>query len=208
MKVGLNEHGGIDSRLMRAISERDTSAAPVDPAFTDNALDALSRIVAVVVYKTSVDVSGWDGNNTAAWEALVAAGDAYILGPVRGQMSEPQLNTAQGYGFIQQRKKNHSYDIPFSHPIELSKEEAIQTFWDTVEDQPGDWSAMFVFEDLSGYLFLGTGLTPIPMDFNARSGSESEETGDERRMMVNAAFKAKRKPYVLTGLDAATFRVN
>lgn len=193
--------------MMMAVTERDTSAAPTAPTIGDNAPDEFARIVSVAVFKTSVDVSAWDANTDTEWDALETAGDMFIIGPVRGMLSEPSANNAPGYGFLQSRRKNHSWDIPFAH---LSSKEDVMLFWDTVMDQPGDWSAMFVFEDMTGYFFAGKDLIPVAMNFNARPASESEDIGDERRVMINAQFLSKRLPYQLdlSGAAAANFKLN
>ena len=191
--------------IMYAISARDTSAAPVAPNISDNAPSDFARIVSVAIVKTSVDISAWDANTDTEWDALETASDMIILGPVRGMMPEGSIQTANGYGFLDMRKKYHTYDIPFSH---AGSAEDILTFWDTVADQSGDWSCMFVFEDLKGLIFESN-LSLLPMTFNARLASESEEIGDERKMMVNCQFKAKRQPRVIDlSAASANFKLN
>ncbi|MEQ9466618.1 MAG: hypothetical protein RLN88_04350 [Ekhidna sp.] len=192
-------------RLM-AVSERDTSAAPTTPTISDNAPDDFARIVSVGIFKTSVDVSGWDANDDTAWDALETSGDLHIIGPVRGSLPEGSMTTGGGYGFLDMRKKYHSMDVPIVH---ANTAEAALAFWDTIADQPGDWSMMFVFEDLKAFIYLGKDLIPIPMTFNARAASESEEIGDERSTKVNAMFKHKRQPYQIdVSSAAANFKLN
>lgn len=190
--------------VFMAISERDTSVAPGTFTSGDDAQDEFARIVTLALFKTSLDVSAWDANTGTEWGTLTTAGDVIVVGPVRGMIPKPSANVAPGYGFLDQRRKNHQYDFNVQH----LGADANLDFWDRFMDQPGDWSVMPVFEDLTGYLYLSKNLVPVPVLIDAAPASESEDIGDERVLQINFKFKTKRLPYALADLTQSVFKLD
>lgn len=162
--------------------------------------DQGSKIVSVIAFKATVDFSALD-NVEATYTALVAANDAYIIGPVTGNWPEASPNLAgKADGHSNDRIKSWSYDVPFSH---LNPDDNLE-YWTKICKQQGTWTLGFVFEDMTMYLALGKGLRGIPMTINARIGSDDELNG-ERRMMVNANWKGGL-PYRIADMPDAVLK--
>jgi len=192
--------------MLMAISTRDYSAAPVDPEIAQDELVAGARIITVVLYKKSLDVSGWDAADTAAWEALRDAGDIHILAPARGSLPEASPTYAPGYGTTNQVLLYRTLDVNFVHATTGNKS---LDFWSTIERASGQWAAMYVFEDLKALLYLNDDLSVIPMSFNAVPYSKSDDTGDIREMkaQANVRYTPQPREIDLSG-SASLFRVD
>lgn len=187
-----------------AVAARNTASAP--GAFTPESTPTQrGRIAAILLVKVGTNISAWDTNNTAAWDALVTSGDIILVGPATGALTKPSSSSKKGYGWLNMRPGTKSYSIAIEH-LEADDNEDM---WDRVAAQVGDWSAMFVMEDLVGKVFTEPGsIDLIPMLFDVSEESESDSKGSDRLMRPVIMFESNNLPITIPALDKAFFKVN
>lgn len=156
-----------------------------------------SRIVGAYLVKKGFDLETLtDG---AAVATAITAGNLKPVTGLTGNFALPTSNKKPGMAFQREKHSSFSYAIPLKH----YSVDANLIFWNTVNGS-GNWSLLFVFEDLSIWGALDRLKEVIPMDIVMAPVSE-EELGGVRRMEGSANWTANDLPYKLNSTVIAGF---